>query len=169
MSKIVQLSEAASIGLHAMVLIAQSDKLVKVTEIARITGASKNHLSKVMQRFVKDGLIKSTRGPSGGFLLNKNADEITLLDIYQSVEGEISNISCPLNNQVCHTNNQSTLDNNQVCPFNQCIMGGVVEKMTEEFVEYFKNQTLKNLVCRDNEMKVGASKSSVTQNGKKGK
>ena len=153
MSKIVQLSEAASIGLHAMVLIAKSDKLIKVTDIAHVTGASKNHLSKVMQRFVKDGLIKSTRGPSGGFLLNKNPEDITLLDIYQSVEGEVSNISCPLNNQVCHTNNNLSFNNNQVCPFNKCIMGGVVEKMTNEFLEYFKSQTLKNIVDGDDENK----------------
>jgi len=139
MAKIVQLSEAASIGLHAMVLIAQSEKLIKVTDIARVTGASKNHLSKVMQRFVKDGLIKSTRGPLGGFLLNKNADEITLFDIYQSVEGVNNYSGCPLNNHVCPLNNH-------VCPFTKCIMGGVVEKMTNEFLEYFKSQTLKSFI-----------------------
>ena len=146
MAKIVHLSEAASIGLHAMVLIAQSEKLIKVTDIARITGASKNHLSKVMQRFVKDGLIKSTRGPSGGFLLNKNAGDITLLDIYESVEGEISNISCPLNDQVCNTNSKVSTVDGQSCPFGKCIMGGLVEKMTNDFIEYFKSQTLKSFI-----------------------
>lgn len=132
MSRIVHLSEAASIGLHAMVLIAQSDTLVKVTDIARITGASKNHLSKVMQRLVKDEMIKSTRGPAGGFLLNKSASDITLLDIYESIEGLLVNTGCPLGKQVC--------------PFNKCITGGIVKKMTADFITYFKSQTLEKFL-----------------------
>jgi len=132
MSRIVQLSEAASIGLHAMVIIASSEKLTKVTDIAKITGASKNHLSKVMQHFVKDGLIKSTRGPTGGFLLNKSPDEISLLEIYESVEGPLKPTKCPMNNIVC--------------PFNKCIMGGLITNMTNQFIDYFKSQTLKNFI-----------------------
>jgi len=135
MTKIVHLSEAASIGLHAMVLIAQSKKLIKVIEIAEKTGASHNHLSKVMQRLVKDGLVKSTRGPSGGFILNKPLEDITLLDIYQSIEGKINATGCPLDKQVC--------------PFNKCIMGNLVSKMTSDFVSYFSTQTLKQFITTD--------------------
>jgi len=133
-SKIVHLSEAASIGLHAMVIIAESDKLVKVTEIANKTGASKNHLSKVMQRLVKEGLIKSVRGPAGGFLLNKNADSIKLLDIYESIEGKVSVTGCPLDKMVC--------------PFNKCIMGNLVAKMTNDFIDYFGSQNLKDFISK---------------------
>lgn len=132
MSRVVHLSEAASIGIHAMILIAQSDTLVKVTDIAKVTGASKNHLSKVMQRLVKDELIKSTRGPSGGFVMYKNLDEITLLDIYESIEGKLVNTGCPLNRKVC--------------PFGKCITGGIMNKMTDDFIHYFKSQTLDKFI-----------------------
>ncbi|MDD3877978.1 MAG: Rrf2 family transcriptional regulator [Bacteroidales bacterium] len=132
MSKIVYLSEAASIGLHAMVLIAKSKKIIKVTEIAELTGSSKNHLSKVMQRLVKEGLVKSTRGPTGGFLMNKEPHEITLLNIYESIEGKVTNSGCPLDKHVC--------------PFNKCIMDNLVKKMTDEFINYFMNQTLENYI-----------------------
>jgi Rrf2 family protein len=69
MSKIVTMSEAASIAVHAMVLIARSEKNINVNQLSELTGASKNHIAKVMQRLVKQNLIKSTRGPSGGFVL----------------------------------------------------------------------------------------------------
>lgn len=134
MTKVVNITEAASIGLHAMVLMAQTDKLLKVPDIAKKSGASKNHLSKVMQRLVKDGLVKSVRGPSGGFTLQKDANEITLLDIYQSIEGKIEKTGCPLDKQVC--------------PFNKCIMGNLVTKMTRDFSEYFSSQTLKSFVTK---------------------
>ena len=75
MAKVVSLSEAASLAIHAVVLIASSDKLVNVNQIAKATAASKNHLAKVMQRLVKSNLVSSTRGPSGGFLLKKEVHQ----------------------------------------------------------------------------------------------
>lgn len=132
MSRIVQFSEAASIGLHAMVLIAGSKKLLKAPDIAKKAGVSQNHLSKVMQRLVKDGHIKSTRGPSGGFILNRPAEDISLLDIYQSIEGVINNKGCPMDKQVC--------------PFEKCITGGLFQKMTTDFIDYFGTTTLKSFI-----------------------
>ncbi|MCE1167880.1 MAG: Rrf2 family transcriptional regulator [Sphingobacteriia bacterium] len=132
MNKVVQLSEASSIGIHAMVLIARSEVHMNVSDLAEKIGASRNHLAKVMQRLVKDGFVKSSRGPTGGFLLSKSPEEITLLDIYESIEGPIEPAACPLDRQVC--------------PFGKCLMGGVVNKATIEIREYLKANTLKEMM-----------------------
>jgi len=132
MTKLVTLSEAASLAIHAMVLIAKSDKLTNVNFIADETGASRNHLAKVMQRLVKSGMVKSTRGPAGGFMLNKPAAEMTLLDIYEAIEGPIENVGCPLDRPIC--------------PFSNCLMGNLVYKVTDEIKEYFKNHTLESFI-----------------------
>lgn len=132
MSRIVQLSEAASLAIHSMVLIAQSKEQINVTQIAEKLGSSKNHLAKVMQRLVKDGLVKSTRGPSGGFVLKIPAEEITLLDIYQSIEGVIEEDGCPLDRQIC--------------AFDKCLMGNLIYNLTQEFKKYFKNQKLSDFI-----------------------
>lgn len=134
MSKVVQLSEAASIAIHSMVLIAKAESQINVNKIAEATGSSKNHLAKVMQRLVKENLVKSNRGPTGGFQLNKSADKITLLDIYHAIEGSITDTECPLNRSTC--------------PFNKCLMGGVVHKMNHEIRDYLKSQTLKSLALK---------------------
>ena len=56
MSKVVTISEAASIGLHGIILIAKSKKeMVNVVKIAELTGSSKHHVAKVFQRLVKLG------------------------------------------------------------------------------------------------------------------
>lgn len=129
MSKIVTLSEAASIAIHAMVLIAQSEDVnLNVNKIAELTGASKNHIAKVMQRLVKEKMVKSTRGPSGGFVMDKSPAEITLLDIYQCIEGDISMADCPLSKNIC--------------PFNKCLMNGIVHKLTNELIEFLQSQKL---------------------------
>lgn len=128
MARIIQLSEAASLAIHAIVLIGKSEGLINVNTISERTGASRNHLAKVMQRLVKDGYVSSTRGPSGGFVLKKKPSEITLLDIYQSIEGKILIEGCPLDRPVC--------------PFDKCLMGGIINKLSLEFKNYLKEQKL---------------------------
>ncbi|MDD2962973.1 MAG: Rrf2 family transcriptional regulator [Bacteroidales bacterium] len=132
MNKIVQLSEASSIAIHAMVLIAKSETLINVGMIAERTGSSRNHLAKVMQRLVKEGLVKSTRGPSGGFVLAKNPASISLLEIYECIEGPIVPTGCPLERQVC--------------PFSKCLMGGIVNKTTVEIKKYLSDNKLSDML-----------------------
>jgi Rrf2 family protein len=132
MAKIFSISEAASIAIHSMVLIARNKNGINAVKIAEQTGSSKNHISKVTQRLVKEDLLKSVRGPSGGFTLKKSPADITLLDIYQSIEGPLEITDCPLANEVCH--------------FDQCLMGNVINKMTIELKRFLKEQTLKKYI-----------------------
>lgn len=128
MSRLITLSEASSLAIHAMVLIAKSDNYLNVNKISEQIGASRNHLAKVMQRLVKDKLVKSTRGPLGGFVLLKPAEQITLLDIYESIEGEVYQTSCPLERPIC--------------PFSKCLMGNIVTTLTSEFKKFMSSQKL---------------------------
>ncbi len=132
MAKVVTLSEAASLAIHAIVLIAGSDKSVNVNKIAEATESSSNHLAKVMQRLVKSGLVNSTRGPAGGFVLKKPASEITLYDIYFAIEGPIELQDCPLDRPIC--------------PFEKCIMGGIIHKLTNDFKKYLMEERVSNFI-----------------------
>lgn len=128
MSRIISISEAASIAIHSMVLIASSGEGLNVTKIAERMGASKHHVAKIMQRLVKEGLLVSQRGPTGGFHLNKTAGDISMLDVYESIEGKLIETTCPMDHPIC--------------PFDKCLMGGIVAKMTKEFKDYMSNQML---------------------------
>lgn len=132
MAKIVHLSEAASLAIHSMVLIAKAESHINVNVLAQEMGASRNHLAKVLQQLVKYNYLKSVRGPSGGFVLNINPAEITILDIYQAIEGRIETPECPLDRQIC--------------PFDKCLMGGMVKTVTDQFKEYFEGQTLEKFI-----------------------
>jgi Rrf2 family protein len=130
MSKIVHFSEAASIALHSMIIIAKSKHLITIHEIADKTGASRNHIAKISQGLVKKNFLKSTRGPSGGFVLKKPPEKITLLEIYECVEGEIEIEGCP--------------SDKPLCPFQLCLMGNIIQKVTTEIKAYLKSHTLKD-------------------------
>jgi len=126
MSKIISLSEAASIAIHGIILIARSKKPLNVVQISEMTGTSRHHTAKVMQRLVKEGYINSLRGPSGGFSLNKSPEKISFLNVYETIEGIINIPSCPMDKQIC--------------PFDKCIMNNLLNRMTEEFRDYMGTQ-----------------------------
>ena len=132
MAHVIQFSEAAFIALHGMVIVARSDELVNVVKISERLKSSKHHVAKVMQRLVKDGYLLSHRGPSGGFALKVPPKEITMLELYESIEGKIVIGDCPMDNPVC--------------PFDKCIFNNVTKRLTQEFVDYMKSQTLDNFL-----------------------
>ena len=134
MAKLVHFSEAASLALHAMVLIAKSENHINVNSLAEEMGASRNHLAKVLQQLVKQGYLKSVRGPSGGFVLSKPSEEISVLEIYEAIEGRIDVPECPLDRKIC--------------PFDKCLMNGLVNDVTMQFKEYFQEQSLEDFVVR---------------------
>jgi Rrf2 family protein len=133
MSKILSMSEAVSIALHGMVLIARNKSLSSnVLEIAEATSSSRHHVAKVMQRLVKENYLSSQRGPTGGFTLKKQPEEISLLNIWEAVEGKIEISSCPLDKHIC--------------PFDKCIMNNVASKMSLDFKKYLESTTIASLV-----------------------
>jgi Rrf2 family protein len=132
MAKIFTFSEAASIAVHSMVLIAQSKGIINVTTIAEKICSSKHHVAKVLQRLVKENFISSQRGPSGGFSLRKAAGKISFLDVYEAIEGKIEVGQCPLDKPDC--------------PFENCILNNVTNQMEMDFRQYLKSQTLSKYV-----------------------
>ena len=130
MSRIFALSEAASIAIHSMVLISRSEGGINAVKIAEFTCFSKNHIAKVLQRLVKSDLLKSVRGPAGGFTLKKDPESLSLLDIYQAIEGPLELNDCPLANEICN--------------FDRCLMGNVINKLTAEFKKFLEEQTLRS-------------------------
>lgn len=133
MAKIVNLSEAASLAIHSMVLIAKTKSHINVNRLAEEIGASRNHLAKIMQQLVKYGYLRSVRGPNGGFVLNMPAEDISILDIYEAIEGKITiHDDCPLDRQVC--------------PFDKCLMSGVVKDVTMQFKDYFDKNKLSDFM-----------------------
>jgi Rrf2 family protein len=137
MSKILAISEANAIAFHGMVLIAKSNSAINAIQIAEKMNASKHHVSKVMQRLVKSGIISSTRGPSGGFFLIQKPETIKLIDILESVEGKVTITQCPID----------TVE----CPFGDCLMGGICYNLSKKMMDYIEKTTLADIINNINE------------------
>lgn len=133
MAKVVHISEAASLAVHGMVLIAGSQEMLNVNRIAGITHASRNHLAKIMQILVKNKYLDSVRGPKGGFTLKGDPSAINLLEIYELIEGNLETHHCGIDAKNC--------------PFKNCVFGGLADKFSAEFIDYLRNKTLSDLIA----------------------
>ena len=129
MSRLLRVSEAASLALHTTVFLAGNPgRRVPAREIATALDVSEAHLVKVLQRLAKFGLVRSFRGPKGGFILGKNGDEISLLEIYESIEGPLEANHCLFDVPICNGNG--------------CIFGGLLETVDRQVNEYLSKTKL---------------------------
>jgi len=132
MHNILRISEAASLAMHTAVLLATTpDRLTTTKEIAQTLKVSEAHLSKVLQRLSRAGLVRPIRGPRGGFMLTRNANKITLQEVYEAVEGSLPPANCLLGEPIC--NQQG------------CILGGLLESTNRRVREYLSTTRVSQL------------------------
>jgi Rrf2 family protein len=60
---------------------------VQVKDIAEVEGIPRHFLAKILNQLTYKGLVRALRGPGGGFLLTRPADEILVRDIVESIDG----------------------------------------------------------------------------------
>jgi Rrf2 family protein len=100
-------SQRFSYGLHALAFVATkpAGELTTLPELAEWMAtiwpsASDTYLSNVVQRMARGRLLRSHRGIAGGYSLGRPADQITVRDLVELLEGiEISRCSLSLEDE----------------------------------------------------------------------
>lgn len=92
-------------GLRLLIDIAmhQQNGVVKLKDIAERQNISVKYLWQVANPLKGVGLLRATRGASGGFFLAKKTDEITLLEIVSALEGPLALVGCVQHNDCAAT------------------------------------------------------------------
>ena len=75
-----------SSAVHTLILIAESDKPLTSEDIAGSVGTNASYIRKIIVLLKKKDIIESHRGVSG-FALKPKSENLTLLQIYQAVNG----------------------------------------------------------------------------------
>jgi Rrf2 family protein len=75
-----------------LALSLDGDEPMKLEELARRTGAPQSVLEQVMPVMRSAGIVRSERGPSGGYRLNKTPEEITLERVVRLFQGQLAPI-----------------------------------------------------------------------------
>ncbi len=102
----MKVSTKGRYGLKAMVFIASNceTSCVSLRSIAEQEGISENYLEQLIAQLKKHKLLKSVRGAHGGYILAKEAKDITVGDILRALEGSLSPVDCSDKDCSCGTN-----------------------------------------------------------------
>ena len=87
----MRLTTKGEYAVRAMIYLAKAggNSPVQIREISLSEGISKAYIEQLFNKLRRSGIIKSLRGPSGGYVLGKPANKISIGDIIRSVEGPI--------------------------------------------------------------------------------
>lgn len=83
-------STSCHYGLQAMIYIAlhsEEGKNIDLNQIAAELDIPKHFLSKILQMLVKQKLLVSMKGPTGGFQLNESPENIALIEVIDAIDG----------------------------------------------------------------------------------
>lgn len=97
-------SKACEYGIRSCIYIASESingKRVSLTDVAEKVQSPEAFTSKILQKLVKQGIVKSIKGPGGGFEMQVNdLSKISLLRIIESIDGTVLN-QCSLGLSDC--------------------------------------------------------------------
>ena len=90
----MKIGRSTGYAILALGYVAQNQKKGKCVLSNDVSAKYKiplEYLLKIMQQLVKAGIMKSKRGPNGGFNLARATKDITLFDVIVAIEGPVSN------------------------------------------------------------------------------
>ncbi len=78
-------------ALRALIYLAHKDspRPVLVREIADAASVPRQSLAKILHGLRNKGLVKSTKGPGGGYQLARGGTEMTVIEVIEAVDGPI--------------------------------------------------------------------------------
>ena len=90
------LTSKGKYGLKAMIYLANlpAGSTVLVAEIAERNNISKKFLDTILLELRNAGLLRSKKGPGGGYALAKQASDIQIGQIIRALDGPIAPIAC---------------------------------------------------------------------------
>ena len=91
----MKLTRASNYALQALAYLLEQppDKSVASHVVAEARGIPERFLLKVLQPLVSAGVLRSIKGPNGGYRLARPARQITLLEVVEAVDGPIHGVA----------------------------------------------------------------------------
>lgn len=108
---------------------------LSIRNISRRQSISTAYLSQIFNKLKKKGLVKSIRGPGGGYLLAKQLDEVNVKDIIQALDEPFLPVFCLDEKKVSR----------RCLRQKDCVPRIVWKKLGEKITEILENTTLADL------------------------
>lgn len=109
----IRISMRTDYGLIALKHIASLPEgdLANAREIAAHFNLPPNLLAKILQNLSQSGIIEATKGSGGGYRMLKDPHDVTLAQIFESIEGPVHMVMCTSNDGCCSIEDRCTVKN----------------------------------------------------------
>lgn len=123
------------------IALSQGGGPIQIKLISEKQDISSKYLEQLIAMLKSAGLVRSVRGPHGGYVLARPAEQITLLEIIKALEGSLDVVDC--------------IDENpNICSkVADCVTRQVWIQIHDTLESILKNQTLGDLVAKSNKKK----------------
>ena len=117
----------------------QNGKPVSLNDISLRQNISLSYLEQLFSKLKNRKLVKSIRGSSGGYVLDKNPKDIKISNIIQAVDEQVKTLNCKKDSKKgCH--GKST----------KCITHNLWDDLEQHINKFFDNKSLNDLLNQKN-------------------
>ncbi len=131
----MKISTKTRYGVRAIFDLAyhSSGTSAQVKDISKRQNISQRYLEQIFHRLKKAGLVKSERGPKGGYILTRSPKEITIGDIYRAVDKNFDLVPC------------KGKEGSRCEHLEECVTMPIWEKISKEVEKIFDSVTIEDL------------------------
>ena len=141
----MKLTSKGRYAVMALVDLARFDNInpVSLRDISLRQGISLDYLEQIFLKLKKNEIVKSIRGTQGGYVLNKNPNDIKLTNIFHAVDEKVKTVQCKKESKK-GCNGKAT----------KCITHNLWDELEIHINTFFENKSLKDLLNGNKETRV---------------
>lgn len=114
---------------------------VSIASVSERQQISQTFLEQIFMQLRRGGLVTSSRGPGGGYMLARDAGEISILEVMQAVDEPVQMTRCSLA--------EGSLDGVGGCVAgNRCLTHGLWQDLGEHIISFLENTSLRDVIAR---------------------
>mgnify|MGYP002261885605 FL=1 len=138
----MKLTSKGRYAVMALVDLARFDNInpVSLRDISLRQGISLDYLEQIFSKLKKNEIVKSIRGTQGGYVLNKNPNDIKLTNIFHAVDEKVKTVQCKKESKR-GCNGKAT----------KCITHNLWDELEIHINTFFENKSLQDLIKNNNE------------------
>ena len=141
----MKLTSKGRYAVMALVDLARFDSInpVSLRDISLRQNISLDYLEQIFSKLKKNNIVKSIRGTCGGYVLNKNPNDIKLTNIFYAVDEKIKTVQCKKESKK-GCNGKAT----------KCITHNLWDELEIHINTFFENKSLEDLIKNNKETRV---------------
>ncbi len=141
----MKLTSKGRYAVMALVDLARFDSInpVSLRDISLRQSISLDFLEQIFSKLKKNNIVKSIRGINGGYILNKDPNDIKLTNIFHAVDEKVKTVQCKKDSKK-GCNGKAT----------KCITHDLWDELEVHINTFFENKSLQDLVKNNRDSRV---------------